>query len=74
MPGFFGIRDLRYLKAGIRDFTAKWGRDSGLKVYARDADAVNNRPVIYGTERKFGSRRTGLNNPIGAPQGGSQWG
>ena len=33
----FGIRDLRYLKAGIRDFTAKWGRDSGLKVYARDA-------------------------------------
>ena len=32
VPGFFGIRDLRYLKAGIRDFKAKWGRDSVLKV------------------------------------------
>ena len=37
VPGFFGIRDLRYLKAVIRDFKAKLGRDSGLKVTARDA-------------------------------------
>ena len=36
MPGFFGIRDLRYLKAGIRDFKANLGRDSGLKVTVRD--------------------------------------
>ena len=27
---FFGIRDLAYFKAGIRDFEEKGGRDSGL--------------------------------------------
>ena len=27
---FFGIRDLAYLKAGIRDFVGKGERDSGL--------------------------------------------
>ena len=27
---FFGIRDLAYFKAGIRDFEGKGGRDSGL--------------------------------------------
>ena len=27
---FFGIRDLAYFKAGIRDFEGKWGRDSGV--------------------------------------------
>jgi len=27
---FFGIRDLAYFKAGIRDFEQKGGRDSGL--------------------------------------------
>ena len=31
---FFGIRDFPSLKLGIRDFTAKSGRDSGLKVCA----------------------------------------
>ena len=31
---FFGIRDFPYLKLGIRDFKAKLGRDSGLKVCA----------------------------------------
>ena len=31
---FSGIRDFLYLKLGIRDFTAKSGRDSGLKVCA----------------------------------------
>ena len=34
--GLFRIRDIPYLKFGIRDFKAKSGRDSGLKVYARD--------------------------------------
>ena len=29
--GLFGIRDLPYLKAGIQDFKAKEGRDSGWK-------------------------------------------
>ena len=29
------MRDFPYLKLGIRDFTAKSGRDSGLKVCAR---------------------------------------
>jgi len=28
---FFEMRDLPYLKASIRDFKGKWGRDSGLK-------------------------------------------
>ena len=27
---FFGIRDLAYFKAGIRDFDEKGGQDSGL--------------------------------------------
>ena len=27
---FFGIRDLAYFKAGIRDFEGNGGRDSGL--------------------------------------------
>ena len=31
---FSGIRDFPYLKLGIRDFAAKSGRDSGLKVCA----------------------------------------
>ena len=31
---FSGIRDFPCLKLGIRDFTAKSGRDSGLKVRA----------------------------------------
>ena len=31
---FSGIRDFPSLKLGIRDFTAKSGRDSGLKVCA----------------------------------------
>ena len=30
------MRDFPYLKLGIRDLKAKSGRDSGLKVYARD--------------------------------------
>ena len=34
--GLFRIRDFPYLKFGIRDFKAKSGRDSGLKVYAGD--------------------------------------
>lgn len=34
---FFGMRDLPYLEAGIRDFKAiLWGQDSGLKIL-RDA-------------------------------------
>ena len=31
---FSGIRDIPILKLGIRDFNAKSGRDSGLKVCA----------------------------------------
>ena len=33
--GFFGIRDLCYYMAGIRDFKAKWGRvrDAGYRKY-----------------------------------------
>ena len=31
---FFGMRDFPYLRLGIRDFQAKSGRDSGLKVCA----------------------------------------
>ena len=31
-PQVFRNTGLRYLKAGIRDFKAKWGRDSVLKV------------------------------------------
>ena len=34
---FFGIRDFPYLKLRIRDFKAKSGRDSGLKVCAGGA-------------------------------------
>ena len=30
------MRNFPYLKLGIRDLKAKSGRDSGLKVYARD--------------------------------------
>ena len=30
---FFGIRDLPYLKAGIRNFNARWRRNSGLKIW-----------------------------------------
>ena len=30
---FFGIRDLAYLKAGIRDFGEKEERDSGLQFF-----------------------------------------
>ena len=30
---FFGIRDLLYLKAGIRNFKARWRRNLGLKVW-----------------------------------------
>ena len=30
---FFGIRDLAYFKAGIRDFEGKGGRDSGLQLW-----------------------------------------
>ena len=30
--GFFGMRDFSYLKTGTRDFEAKRGRDSGLKI------------------------------------------
>ena len=33
---FFGIRDLAYVKAGIRDFEGKGGRDSGLELWPRD--------------------------------------
>ena len=29
---FFGIRDLAYFKAGIRDFEGKGGRDSRLQL------------------------------------------
>lgn len=29
---FFGMRDLPYLKAGIRNFKARWRRNLGLKV------------------------------------------
>ena len=29
---FFGMRDFSYLKVGTRDFEAKRGRDSGLKI------------------------------------------
>lgn len=38
-----GMLDLPYLKAGIRDFKAIWGRVSGLKVCAgcRMQDAEN---------------------------------
>ena len=31
---FVGMRDFSYLRLGIRDFKAKTGRDSGLKVCA----------------------------------------
>ena len=30
---YFGIRDLPYLKAGIRNFKARWRRNLGLKVW-----------------------------------------
>ena len=33
---FFGIRDLAYLKAGIRDFIEKEDRDSGSLNFERD--------------------------------------
>ena len=53
-----------YLKASIRDFKAKWGRDSGLKVGTM-WNAENN-PWDYGIEQKFGSgRMTELKNPMG---------
>ena len=32
LPGFFGIRELPYLKAGIRNPTGKFEGNSGLKV------------------------------------------
>ena len=61
---FFGICHFGYLKARIRDFKAKWGQDSGLKV--RTMWNAENNPRDYGIEQKFGSgRMTELKNPIG---------
>ena len=48
------MRDFPYLGLGIRDFKAKSGRDSGLKV-SREAGCQNN-PRDYGIARDFGSR------------------
>ena len=55
--GFFGIRDYFYFKPRIRDFTAKWGRDSGLK-------AFQGMPEIA-------IEITGLKNLIGEPLTGA---
>ena len=52
---FSGIRDIPSLKLGIRDFIAKSGRDSGLKVCAG------------GGMPKIALGITGLKNPIGDP-------
>ena len=52
---FSGIRDFPCLKLGIRDFTARSGRDSGLKVFAE------------GGMPKITLGITGLKNPIGNP-------
>ena len=37
-----GMRDLPYLKGGIRIFNEKWERDSGLNVCIGMRDAENN--------------------------------
>ena len=45
---FFGVRDFSYLKAGIWDFEAKRGRDSGLKI-------CSGREITIGIARKYRS-------------------
>ena len=53
---FFGMRDFPYLRLAIRDFKAKSGRDSGLKV------------CEGGGVPKITLGITGLKNPIGDPR------
>ena len=48
------MRDFSYLRLGIRDFKAKTGRDSGLKVCAGGGMPKNN-SRDYGIARNFGS-------------------
>ena len=48
-----GIRDFLYLKPGVRDFKAEWGRDSGLKP-ARYSGCENNHRD-YWTEQNVAS-------------------
>ena len=43
---FFGIREFPYLKLGIRDFKAKSGRDSGLKVCAGGGSPKTTRGIL----------------------------
>ena len=41
---FFGMRDLPYFEAGIRDFKAKLGRDSGLRGNLEPDDGIGDPP------------------------------
>ena len=58
---FFGIRDLAYFKAGIRDFEGKGGRDSGFNFH-RDTglDDFNRRESgnVALKKRRFGIPET----------------
>ena len=54
VPGrIFGMRDLLYLKAGVRDLKVKWAR-FGIESMHEMRDAENNHRD-YGIERKFWS-------------------
>ena len=51
---FFGMRDFPYLRRGIREFKAKSGRDSGLKVCAGGGvPKIKNNPRDYGIEKPY---------------------
>ena len=68
------MRDFPHLRLGIRDFKAKSGLDSGLKVCAEGGMPK----ITLGITdcSKFWVRITGLKNPIGDPQKeaqDSQW-
>ena len=53
---FFGMRDFPYLRLGIREFKAKSGWDSGLKVCAEGrVPKIKNNPRDYGIARNFWS-------------------
>ena len=57
------MRDFPYLKLGIRDFTAKSGRDSGLKVCARGGMPKITFGITGLLESRVGITR--LRNPTG---------
>lgn len=61
---FLGLRNLPYLKAGIREFKAKRGQDSGLKVCSGCRCPITFE--ITGVGKNY-DRDDGIEGPIGDP-------